>query len=274
MVAHRKATREIDKSLVAKRFGRRTGSYDAATPVQARMAQKLVELVRERKSGVNAELRILEIGCGTGRLTRLLSNEYPHAHIRSIDISSSMVEYARKRCPNVDFIVADAEEFITGVADSYDLIVSNATFQWLNSASTFSARCLDLLSPGGILVFSTFGNENFSELRDSFFRAYENQRIEYRSHVVEFEGADFWGNEFLDGQIIEERFKQKFSDPVSFLRSVQSAGATNSTKTQSCIPKSILRDTLMFYKKNHSDPLSGEVTGTYHVIYVAVKREG
>lgn len=269
-----KSSQVIDKNLVAKRFGRHASSYDAVTPVQSKMAQKLVDLYLTQQPCREAGLQVLEIGCGTGRLTRLLLNRFPNARITSLDISSSMVEHARQNCPNVEFIVADAEEYILGVDKSYDLIISNATFQWLHCASAFAKRCLDLLNPQGMLVFSTFGNENFLELKDSFSSAYKKHRTDYRSHVVEFESIDFWKKEINATQIFEEKIRQKFSDPLSFLRSVQSAGAANSIKSQSNMSRGILRDMLLHYKNNYSDPYSNEVTCTYHVIYVMTKKSG
>jgi trans-aconitate methyltransferase len=128
--------------------------------------------------------KILEPGCGTGLYTRMLLDAFPTASILGIDVSEAMIRVARKMAddqgwssaatgrdapglvvaaddPRVRFAVADAEEIAAG---SYDLVTSNAVFQWFLSLPRTLARMASLLPGGGLLTFSFFGPETYAEL--------------------------------------------------------------------------------------------------------------
>ncbi|TRY16574.1 malonyl-[acyl-carrier protein] O-methyltransferase BioC, partial [Geobacillus sp. LEMMJ02] len=63
----------IDKQLMQKRFSERATTYDQFANVQKKMAHELIKRI------VHPPKTILEIGCGTGYLTKLLHDAYPQA---------------------------------------------------------------------------------------------------------------------------------------------------------------------------------------------------
>ncbi|CAN5763448.1 hypothetical protein BH23ACT12_BH23ACT12_16800 [soil metagenome] len=151
----------IDKSAVASRFNRSAGTYDEHCRVQRLMAGRLAA----RLETMSEPTRILELGCGTGFLTRLLAARFPRAGIQAVDFAARMVDLAGQRVPSrVDLRVADAEtaEFPRA---GFDLIVSNAAVQWFDSPGETLARLAGCLRPGGMMVHSTFGPGTFTELR-------------------------------------------------------------------------------------------------------------
>lgn len=153
----------IDKKAVASRFNRSAGTYDDHCRVQRLMADRLCT-----RLGAGSEpLRILELGCGTGYLTRRLAAANPRTEIQALDFAGRMVEVARERTggPLVRFTVADVEtaDFPAG---TYDLIVSNATIQWLDDPAGTFARLASALRPQGRMVHSTFGPATFRELKE------------------------------------------------------------------------------------------------------------
>ena len=95
------------------------------------MAHSLLSTLNRRYSA-NSSIRILELGCGTGYVTEQLSNLFPKAHITAIDFAESMIEVAKTRqnVKNVMFHCEDIERL--RLEETYDVIISNATFQWLN----------------------------------------------------------------------------------------------------------------------------------------------
>ncbi len=108
----------------------------------------LLEMVRPM-----ANMRVVDLGCGSGRLTRLL---HAHLHAREtigLDLSSRMIQAAlREPTPSgLRFQIGD----ITGFkADAeYDLIVSNAALQWVEDHDELIGRFARALKPGGQLVF-------------------------------------------------------------------------------------------------------------------------
>ncbi len=70
---------------------------------------------------------ILDLGCGTGHLTRSISEA--GAHVIGIDSSTEMIEQAKANWPGLDFRVQSATEFISDI--SFDAIFSNAVLHWV-----------------------------------------------------------------------------------------------------------------------------------------------
>jgi SAM-dependent methyltransferase len=94
---------------------------------------------------------VLDVGCGTGGLTRLLAARA--RRVIGIDLSPEMVRMARLRSTdlsNIEFQVEDVNEW-RFPPDAFDAIVSVATLHHL-PAEHFLARAAKALRPGGVLV--------------------------------------------------------------------------------------------------------------------------
>src|SRR6266516_4420759 len=57
---------------------------------------------------------ILELGCGFGRVTKLLAEHYPAADILALDLSPDQLEYARRHCAGIDHIRFEQHDFYLG----------------------------------------------------------------------------------------------------------------------------------------------------------------
>ena len=114
------------------------------------------------KVELNGAERVLDAGCGSGRLTEELLARLPAGEVLALDSSPQMLEQARQRLqrfgPRVEFVRASLQEF--ELARKVDGIFSNAVFHWVpDHAAMF--RCLRrALEPGGWLVaqFGGVGN--------------------------------------------------------------------------------------------------------------------
>ncbi len=137
------------------------------------MGDQLVKQI-QNKHAINS---ILEIGCGTGYVTRKLLELFPEAHITALDIAPGMIEYSRNNMTqNITFVCDDIEEM--ELNKSYDLIVSNATFQWFNHFESTFEKLTSALTPIGQICFSTFGQHTFNELRTSFKAISDQRKLE------------------------------------------------------------------------------------------------
>lgn len=89
----------LDKSLVKKHFSRHAKHYDRYADVQADMADTLIDLLSEagRVGRFDGGMTILEIGCGTGRLTVELLRRFPGAELTAVDLVPEMIELAQQR---------------------------------------------------------------------------------------------------------------------------------------------------------------------------------
>jgi ubiquinone/menaquinone biosynthesis C-methylase UbiE len=103
---------------------------------------------------VAAPQRVLDVGCGTGYLIRVLAGHYPRAQeLAGIDAASNMIQAANS--------LTDDERltFVTGVAEqlpyadaSMDLVVSSTSFDHWSDQCAGLAECARVLRPGGHLV--------------------------------------------------------------------------------------------------------------------------
>jgi trans-aconitate 2-methyltransferase len=100
---------------------------------------------------------VVDLGCGPGKLTALLRTRWPDAHVRGLDSSPEMIERARAAEPGIEFAVADLRSWATG-DDAVDVLVSNATLQWVPGHLDLLPSLAGHLRPGGWLAFQVPGN--------------------------------------------------------------------------------------------------------------------
>ena len=100
---------------------------------------------------------VVDLGCGPGNLTALLVERWPGARVVGLDSSAEMIEKARATTPAVDFRVADLRDWATG-ADQVDVLVSNATLQWVPGHLELLPDLVARVNPGGWLAFQVPGN--------------------------------------------------------------------------------------------------------------------
>ena len=119
----------------------------------------------------------LDVGCGTGELTGKLAFKCNRAI--GIDISKKMVEEARKRIKkeNVDFINIDLDTFLNNSKETYDVIISIATFHHLDMERTLIKLKEKLNSNGLILILDLYKNTSIFEYFLSFIASILNPLI-------------------------------------------------------------------------------------------------
>jgi len=114
-----------------------------------------VELIQ--RIGADAPATVVDLGCGPGNLTRLLLERWPEARVSGIDSSPEMIEKARATAPGIGFEVGDARDW-TADGDQVDVLVSNATLQWIPGHLELLPRLVERVRPGGWFAFQVPGN--------------------------------------------------------------------------------------------------------------------
>jgi trans-aconitate 2-methyltransferase len=109
---------------------------------------------------------VLDAGCGTGNVTRILVERLPHGHVIAVDAAPSMVEQARALLPpEVDVRQADLLELALG--EPVDAILSTATFHWIADHDRLFARLHAALRPGGRLAAQCGGHGNVTAVKQA-----------------------------------------------------------------------------------------------------------
>lgn len=150
----------INKELVKNSFKKNLRTYDENAFVQKVMAENLTRLIPAKKFK-----KVLEIGIGTGFFTKLLAEKIDYEEFFANDIVSECSNYLSQIIKGAIFVNGDIED--VKIPKGLDLVVSNATFQWINDSDDIFSKISSSLNPDADLVFSTFGVKNFIELKDS-----------------------------------------------------------------------------------------------------------
>jgi trans-aconitate 2-methyltransferase len=114
-----------------------------------------VELVA--RVGAGAPATVVDLGCGPGNLTSLLRERWPDADISGLDSSREMIEQARSAEPSITFEVADLRGW-AAAGDPVDVLVSNATLQWVPDHLDLLPSLVGRVRPGGWLALQVPGN--------------------------------------------------------------------------------------------------------------------
>ncbi len=100
--------------------------------------------------GTEGVTAAVDLGCGPGNSTELLLARYRNAAIVGLDLSDDMLQQARLRLPTVDFRLQDIATWRP--ADALDVILANASLQWVPDHATVFPALLSFLSRGGTLA--------------------------------------------------------------------------------------------------------------------------
>jgi len=112
--------------------------------------------------------RVLDAGCGSGRVTELLAERLPRGIVIALDGSAAMVEAARERLARfgdrVDYVVADLSGPVP-IAGQVDAVLSTATFHWVPDHDSLFRNLAAITRPGGLLVAQCGGVGNIASIR-------------------------------------------------------------------------------------------------------------
>jgi trans-aconitate 2-methyltransferase len=118
---------------------------------------------------LSGDERVLDAGCGTGRVTAALVERLPRGQVVAVDGSPAMVEQARERLgDSAEVFVADLVEL--EVDPPVDAIVSTATFHWIADHDRLFTKLLQALTPGGRLAAQCGGAGNVAAVDEAIRR--------------------------------------------------------------------------------------------------------
>jgi trans-aconitate methyltransferase len=118
------------------------------------------------KLNLRGDERILDVGCGDGKITAELARAVPRGFVLGTDASAEMIAFAHKlfpasKIPNLKFTIADARAIAPEkTLGAFDLVFSNAALHWVDDHEKFLRGAAAVLKSGGRLVVSCGGKGN------------------------------------------------------------------------------------------------------------------
>lgn len=248
------------KARIAARFDGAAARYDTHSPLQREAALRLAQRVLAL-AGPTPH-RVLEIGCGTGHLTRALCERIGGEWTLS-DIAPAMV----RSCANTlaaprHHVVMDAER-PAFAAGSFDLIVSSLTAQWFVDLPAALAALCALLAPGGRLAIATLGDGTFAEWR----RAHAALGLQAATHA--YPQANELAQAFpafMRTAVEEENLRVPLGSPLDFARGLRAIGADTPRPGTQPLNAGQLRRVLQRLAADAADGI------TYRLLYAIAQR--
>ncbi|MBI9018290.1 MAG: malonyl-ACP O-methyltransferase BioC [Phycisphaerae bacterium] len=209
-----------DKKLIAQRFTRSLKTYPANASVQLDIAKTLIREMT--KITDNIFDIIIEVGCGTGLLTKQIEKKIVYEKLYLNDIVSQCHVLA-DQIDNSSFIPGDIEK-IDSIHNKLDLVISSSTFQWLHNLDDAFKKFARWLSPDGILAFSTFGPDNLNEIAQLTGLALDYPAVDELKAIL--------GKNFNVLTCYEKHHYCKFENPSDVLKHLKQTGVTSLSNVQ------------------------------------------
>jgi malonyl-CoA O-methyltransferase len=151
-----------DRRIARRRFERAASTYSSASRLEAEVGARMLERLDYMKLSPR---RVLDAGSGPPQ--RLLGKRYPKAEILALDFSFEMLRSARTWRDRFrrSLSVCGELERLPLAAGSVDLVWSNMALHWLAEPLDAFKEFERVLTPEGLLLFSTLGPDTLKELR-------------------------------------------------------------------------------------------------------------
>ena len=173
----------LNRTQIESQFDRAASTYDSVAAVQQAMANTLLQRVVAESAPSS---RLLDLGCGTGQLLKGLANA-GFKSLHGLDLSANMIDIARSKCPDAEYLHAAIESIPVDHA-TFDVLTSNAALQWCDpsAAATEMAR---VLRPGGSVFLNTFVDGTLQQWVEAFAASGIEPRVHRLPAAAEIEQA-------------------------------------------------------------------------------------
>jgi trans-aconitate 2-methyltransferase len=199
-------------------------TYDRVSAPHVEWAERVLERLPLR-----GDETVLDAGCGSGRVTRMLLDRLPRGRVVAVDSAPSMVEHAREALDPRRATVFRANLTELELDEPVDAAFSNAVFHWIADHDALFARLHSALRPGGRLVAQCGGRGNVQRFHEAATAVAEEEP--YAEHLAGWRGPwNFAGAEetaerleragFTSVETWLEPYPVTPADPGGYLRTV------------------------------------------------------
>src|SRR6266542_3481800 len=137
--------------------------FRTQVPKYSELMQRLIPFYDEQRDIMlslmplnrDAQLRVLDLGCGPGMMAARILLEFPHAELTLVDLTSEMIDACRVRLAHIDRVKYRVSDFRTDdFGNGYDVILASLSLHHLELSARpeFARRAFLALTPGGRLI--------------------------------------------------------------------------------------------------------------------------
>lgn len=270
---------ELDFAEVRRAFDHAAASYDAHAVLQREVCDRLLERLDYMTLQPG---RVLDVGSGTGYGLAHLRARYAEAECCAIDIAPAMLSAARARLPQptwaqralqrltpnpsrlTHLLCADMER-LPLAPNSMNLVWSSLALQWAHDLEATLKGFHQVLAPGGLLMFATFGPDTLKELRSAF------AAVDDAPHVNRFIDLHDIGDMLIHAgfasPVMEmDMLTLTYDDLKSLMRDLKGIGAHNAvaTRKRGLLGKSAWARLEQAYELHR---IEGRLPATFEVVY-------
>ncbi len=256
-----------NKQRIARQFSRAATTYDSAADVQLDIAFEAMNLLPKQAN------KVLDIGCGTGRISQTLAGRY--GAIVAMDLAFGMLNFAQQQntqqSNSIQWLQGDAES-LPLANNSVDLVFSSMALQWCCNQQQVMAEVNRVLSKQGQAVLAIMCDGSFIELNHCW-RQIDNQR-----HINQFATATSWKvaakQQGLQVEMLQSSFTTWHSGIRALLGSIKDIGAnvlleakfTQLEKVKSALNRTSLQQLEQFYQQEYAQ--ASQLPLTYQVCFL------
>ncbi len=216
----------IRKQTIARHFAH-AHHYNQYADVQQQVCQLLLANIEHQHQD-----KVLEVGAGTGQMTRLLAAHLHSKHWLINELCAQQADTLRSLLPSIppsselSAIVAIGDAETMNLGDQYSLMLSANAVQWFDNPLRFVQQALTRLQAGGQLVFNTFTPDNFLQIKALTGQGLHYPTIEAWQLTLDNAG-------FEQVKLTTHRFELSFTRPYDVLKHMKLTGvSTNQTQAQ------------------------------------------
>ena len=218
-------TSNIFYSKIKTAFNKAAVTYDRNAVLQQEVGRRLFDRLSYFSI---APKNILDLGMGTGFVTKLLAEHYTKAKLFGLDFAYNMLKTAENKnlssAKNINFICGDINR-LPFADKSIDLIFSNFSMHWGENIRKIFQECYRVLKNDGLLMFSIPGPNTLYELKAALSLTDPNY-----DHVNNFIDMHDLGDMLIQSKFAHpvmdnDHFTLTYSKVINILKDLKSVGA-------------------------------------------------